>query len=144
METNFKHLDLRYLKRESLGKKDIEKNMLEVFILQLNKFSKEFTTLAESSKWYLLGSEAFFAKETIRIYGLHEMANSLNRLDHLCRSISKNEGIHLSSSVAVPLTFDEASQLPPSPKEVLEIVNKFKEVSKETIEEVKRALEDYQ
>lgn len=144
MNIQFKHLDLSYLKKESLGKRDIEKNMLEIFILQLKKFSTQINTLAENRNWYLLGSEAFFAKETIRVFGLNEMANELHKLDLLCRKHSNNEGIDLSSSVAVPIAFDIGMHSPTATIEILEIVQKFSRVAEESIKEVKIALSEYE
>ena len=144
MENHYKHLDLSYLKKEAKGNKVIEKNMLEILILQLKKFNKSFITLSNDRKWYLLGYDAFFAKETIRIYGLHDMANDLNKLEHMCRKISKTEGINLSSSVAIPITFDNQEHLPPASKEIIDIVAKFSQVATETIEEVNHVLKEYQ
>ncbi|MCF8374695.1 MAG: hypothetical protein K9H64_23955 [Bacteroidales bacterium] len=140
----YQYINLDYLREHSRSNKKIEKNMLEIFILQLKKFSIQMNTFAEDGKWYLLGGEAFFAKETIRVFGLHEMANELHKLDHLCRKHSNNEGIDLSSSVAVPIVFDNETYSPTATREILEIVQKFSRVAEETLEEVKLALLDYE
>ncbi len=144
MDKQFKYLDLQYLKGNSLGKRDIEKKMLEVFILQLNKFSKEMSLLLQDRKWYLLGSEAYFAKEILPVFGLKQMALELNKLVILCNKFSKDEGINLSSSVAVPLSIEAVSSHTPDSKEIEEIVNHFLKVADETIDEVQSVLQDYE
>ncbi|MEA3446589.1 MAG: hypothetical protein U9R19_17880 [Bacteroidota bacterium] len=140
---NFKHLDLRYLKKTSLGKKEIEKNMLELFILQLNKFSKEMKLLFDEKKWHLLGNHAFFAKEILPVYGLKQMALDLNQLVTLCNKYGKNENPAMGSNISLPSDLNIENTYSADLNEITDIMNNFILVTKETTEEIKIALEEY-
>jgi HPt (histidine-containing phosphotransfer) domain-containing protein len=80
MKTN-----LTYLKEMSGGNKDLVKEMITIFINQVEEFTRDMENHLHNKEYELLGKLAHKAKSSISIMGLDKLAKDLKNLENLAR-----------------------------------------------------------
>ena len=107
-----KYTDLSYLESISDGSKELIKEMIDIFISQINEYTEEMYTLWKNKDWDELGKLAHKAKSSVAIMGMNELANELKTLEFLAKEEKEVE-------------------------KYLEIINKFKTECNQAVTELK-------
>ena len=91
MNSNTKIIDLSYLKEMSGNNKDIMVEMVEVFIEQNPEFTEGIFSHFENRQWTELGAVAHKAKSSVRIMGMDELGDCLEKIEHYSKGNQKIE-----------------------------------------------------
>ncbi len=91
MNSNTKIIDLSYLKEMSGNNKDIMVEMVEVFIEQNPEFTEGVFSHFENRQWTELGAVAHKAKSSVRIMGMDELGDCLEKIEHYSKGNQKIE-----------------------------------------------------
>lgn len=91
MNSNTKIIDLSYLKEMSGNNKDIMIEMVEIFIEQNPEFTDGISNHFENKKWTELGAVAHKAKSSVRIMGMDEIGDCLEKIEHYSKGNQKIE-----------------------------------------------------
>jgi len=112
INNKFKHLDLTYI--ETVGNNDtkFKKELIEIFIEQLPKLSKELLTNLETNNYELLSAIAHKAKSSVAIFGIETLRKDMEKLENDAKE-GKND------------------------EEYRKLVDRFEEISIEVLEEIK-------
>ena len=71
--------DLNYLKTITEGNKEIVREMIEMFILQVPDFIKNLNSLYQSGQYLALGKEAHKAKSSLQIMGMTDLEKEMKQ-----------------------------------------------------------------
>ncbi len=91
MNSNTKIIDLSYLKEMSGDNKDIMIEMVEIFIEQNPEFTEGISSHFENRQWTELGAVAHKAKSSVRIMGMDEIGDCLEKIEHYSKGNQKVE-----------------------------------------------------
>ena len=91
MNSNTKIIDLSYLKEMSGNNKDIMVEMVEIFIDQNPEFTEGISSHFENRQWTELGAVAHKAKSSVRIMGMDELGDCLEKIEHYSKGNQKIE-----------------------------------------------------
>ncbi|MFW6327028.1 MAG: Hpt domain-containing protein [Bacteroidota bacterium] len=69
--------DLTYLREMSAGNKELVREMIEIFITQVNDFYAQMDELLEQKEWDKLGKLCHKAKSSVSIMGQDKLAKDL-------------------------------------------------------------------
>lgn len=83
--------DLTYLKEMSGGNKDLVREMINIFINQVEEFSRDMDNHLAKKEYELLGKLAHKAKSSISIMGLEKLAKELKNLENLAKENKEPE-----------------------------------------------------
>ncbi len=86
MKTN-----LTYLKEMSGGNKDLVREMITIFINQVEEFTHDMENHLEKKEYEQLGKLAHKAKSSISIMGLDKLAKELKNLENLAKESKEPE-----------------------------------------------------
>lgn len=75
--------DLTYLKGMSNGNIDVIKELVDIFVEQVNEISDEMTKALSEKKYVILSKLAHKAKSSVSIMGMNDLAQDLKRLELL-------------------------------------------------------------
>ena len=91
MDSHTKIIDLSYLKEMSGNNKDIMVEMVEIFIEQNPEFTEGISSYFENKQWTELGAIAHKAKSSVRIMGMDELGDCLEKIEHYSKGNQKVE-----------------------------------------------------
>ena len=91
MNSNSKIIDLSYLREMSGNNKDIMVEMVEIFIEQNPEFTEGISNYFENKQWTELGAVAHKAKSSVRIMGMDELGDCLEKIEHYSKGNQKVE-----------------------------------------------------
>ena len=91
MDTNSKIIDLSYLKEMSGDNKDIINEMVEIFIEQNPEFIEGIASYFKNKQWAKLGAISHKAKSSVRIMGMDELGDCLEKIEHYSKGNKKVE-----------------------------------------------------
>ncbi len=91
MNSNTKIIDLSYLREMSGNNKDIMIEMVEIFIEQNPEFTEGISSYFQNKQWTELGAIAHKAKSSVRIMGMDELGDCLERIEHYSKGNQKVE-----------------------------------------------------
>ena len=91
MDSHTKIIDLSYLKEMSGNNKDIMVEMVEIFIEQNPEFTEGISSYFENKQWTELGAIAHKAKSSVRIMGMVELGDCLEKIEHYSKGNQKVE-----------------------------------------------------
>ncbi len=91
MNSNTKIIDLSYLKEMSGNNKDIMVEMVEIFIEQNPEFTEGIASHFKNRQWTELGAVAHKAKSSVRIMGMDEIGDCLEKIEHYSKGNQKVE-----------------------------------------------------
>jgi HPt (histidine-containing phosphotransfer) domain-containing protein len=77
------YTDLSYLKEITGGESEIVKEMVEMFLQQIDEFKENMTKHLNEKNYVDLGKEAHKAKSSVLIVGMEELGKSLKKLQLL-------------------------------------------------------------
>ncbi len=77
------YTDLSYLKEITGGESEIVKEMIEMFLAQVDEFKENMNKFLEDKNWTDLGKEAHKAKSSVLIVGMEELGKNLKKLQLL-------------------------------------------------------------
>jgi HPt (histidine-containing phosphotransfer) domain-containing protein len=77
------YTDLSYLKEITGGENSIVKEMVEMFLDQVDEFKMNLTKFLNEKRYFELGKEAHKAKSSVLIVGMEEMGKRLKKLQLL-------------------------------------------------------------
>jgi len=77
------YTDLSYLKEITGGESSIVKEMVEMFLEQVDEFKVNMTSFLKDKKYIELGKEAHKAKSSVLIVGMEELGKNLKKLQLL-------------------------------------------------------------
>ena len=77
--------DLSYLRKMTDGNADLMREMIEIFLDQVNEYSREMNQSFEQKNWHALSRIAHKAKSSVAIMGMHSLAEMLKDLEILSR-----------------------------------------------------------
>ncbi|MDE5422175.1 Hpt domain-containing protein [Ancylomarina sp. DW003] len=89
MSSNTKIIDLSYLKEMSGNNKEIMIEMVEIFIEQTPEFTQGISNYFENKQWTELGAIAHKAKSSVRIMGMSELGDCLEKIEHYSKGNQK-------------------------------------------------------
>ena len=81
----YQFINLDYLFKHSNGKREIEKQMLEIYQKELPKLLNKMKTGLAEENWHKAGQAAYRARNILPTIGLIDISNDLDELDQLCR-----------------------------------------------------------
>jgi HPt (histidine-containing phosphotransfer) domain-containing protein len=73
------YTDLNYLKNITEGNKEIVREMIEMFILQVPEFITNLNRFYQTGQYAALGKEAHKAKSSLQIMGMTELELEMKR-----------------------------------------------------------------
>jgi len=85
------YTDLSYLREITGGESSIVKEMVEMFLEQVEEFKMNMTNFLSSKKYIELGKEAHKAKSSVLIVGMEELGKSLKKLQLLTEEGKEEE-----------------------------------------------------
>lgn len=91
MNSNTTIIDLSYLREMSGNNKDIMVEMVEIFIEQNPEFTEGISSFFENKQWTELGAIAHKAKSSVRIMGMDELGDCLEKIEHYSKGNQKVE-----------------------------------------------------
>jgi HPt (histidine-containing phosphotransfer) domain-containing protein len=91
MAKETKIVDLTYLNNMSEGDVSITKELIDIFIGQVDEFINEMNELYENKEWVKLGMLAHKAKSSIVIMGMDKLAKELKDFELLAKNGKKTE-----------------------------------------------------
>jgi HPt (histidine-containing phosphotransfer) domain-containing protein len=91
MNSNTTIIDLSYLREMSGNNKDIMIEMVEIFIEQNPEFTEGISSYFENRQWTKLGAIAHKAKSSVRIMGMDELGDCLEKIEHYSKGNQKVE-----------------------------------------------------
>lgn len=77
------YTDLTYLKEITGGENEIVKEMIEMFLDQVQEFKANMNSYLNSGNWIELGKEAHKAKSSVLIVGMEDLGKNLKKLQLL-------------------------------------------------------------
>jgi HPt (histidine-containing phosphotransfer) domain-containing protein len=77
------YTDLSYINEIASGDKSVVKELIDLFILQVEEFKINFKKLYDAKDWDNLGKEAHKAKSSIFVFGLYDLSKALKELQLL-------------------------------------------------------------
>jgi len=77
------YTDLTYLKEITGGEGEIVREMVEMFLDQIEEFKANFNKHLSDKNWVDLGKEAHKAKSSVLIVGMEELGKNLKKLQLL-------------------------------------------------------------
>ncbi|MEI7829721.1 MAG: hypothetical protein WCI31_08120 [Prolixibacteraceae bacterium] len=86
------YTNLNYLKNITEGNKEIIREMIEMFILQVPVFISNLNNLYQTGQYAALGKEAHKAKSSLQIMGMTDMEMEMKRFQ-----LKTIEGIEMES-----------------------------------------------
>jgi HPt (histidine-containing phosphotransfer) domain-containing protein len=98
--------DLSYLGEMSGGNKDLIREMITIFISQVDEFAKDMDKHLEKKEYELLGKLAHKAKSSISIMGLNDLAKELKRLEN-----NAKEGREINSYADIISYFKKETEI---------------------------------
>jgi HPt (histidine-containing phosphotransfer) domain-containing protein len=78
-------IDLTYLESVTDGDKDLIKELIDIFKVQVPEYMEEFTSAFSEKDIVTLGRIAHKAKSTVAIMGLSDLADELRELEEFSR-----------------------------------------------------------
>jgi HPt (histidine-containing phosphotransfer) domain-containing protein len=75
--------DLTYLKNMSGGNEEVVKEMIGIFIEQVNEISNDMILAVKEEDWLSLSRLAHKAKSSVAIMGMSELETELKRLERI-------------------------------------------------------------
>ncbi|RZT95462.1 HPt (histidine-containing phosphotransfer) domain-containing protein [Ancylomarina subtilis] len=91
MDSSTQIIDLSYLKEMSGNNKDIMIEMVEIFIEQNPEFTEGISNHFKNKQWAQLGAIAHKAKSSVRIMGMSELGDCLEKIEHYSKGNKKIE-----------------------------------------------------
>jgi len=91
MNQNHKLIDLSYLEDMSGNNKDIMNEMVEIFLEQTPEFTEGISEYFENKQWTNLGAVAHKAKSSVRIMGMNDLGDCLEKIEHYSKGNQKIE-----------------------------------------------------
>lgn len=86
MSQGFKYIDVTYLVEMSDGNKELMKEMIEIFHLQVSEFVDGLTKLYDERDYLNLGKLAHKAKSSVSIMGMESLADDLKILEKTAKA----------------------------------------------------------
>lgn len=83
--------DLTYLKSLTSDSDNLVKEMIDIFISQVQEYKDEMKRDLEEQDWESLGKIAHKAKSSVAIMGMKELADELKTLELLARDKKETE-----------------------------------------------------
>ncbi|MGF7139509.1 Hpt domain-containing protein [Roseimarinus sediminis] len=77
------YTDLTYLKEITGGESSIVREMVEMFVAQVDEFKENLHKHLNDGNWAELGKEAHKAKSSVLIVGMEELGKNLKKLQLL-------------------------------------------------------------
>jgi HPt (histidine-containing phosphotransfer) domain-containing protein len=77
------YTDLTYLKEITGGEGEIVREMVEMFLAQVEEFKENLNKHLNDKNWVDLGKEAHKAKSSVLIVGMEELGKNLKKLQLL-------------------------------------------------------------
>ena len=77
------YTDLTYLKEITGGENEIVKEMIEMFLAQVEEFKENLNKYLNDKNWVDLGKEAHKAKSSVLIVGMEDLGKNLKKLQLL-------------------------------------------------------------
>lgn len=77
------YTDLNYLKEITGGEPEIVREMVEMFIAQVEEFKENLAKYLVDKNWTDLGKEAHKAKSSVLIVGMEDLGKNLKKLQLL-------------------------------------------------------------
>lgn len=77
------YTDLSYLKEITGGENEIVKEMIEMFLDQVQEFKDNMNAYLNAGNWIELGKEAHKAKSSVLIVGMEDLGKNLKKLQLL-------------------------------------------------------------
>ncbi|HYX09916.1 MAG TPA: Hpt domain-containing protein [Bacteroidales bacterium] len=77
--------DLTYLETMSAGNEDLMKEMIDIFIEQVNELSTEMQHHMDENNWMALSKIAHKAKSSVAIMGMNNLAADLKQLELMAK-----------------------------------------------------------
>jgi HPt (histidine-containing phosphotransfer) domain-containing protein len=77
------YTDLNYLKEITGGEPEIVREMVEMFIAQVEEFKENLAKYLADKNWTDLGKEAHNAKSSVLIVGMEDLGKNLKKLQLL-------------------------------------------------------------
>ena len=81
--------DLSYLRNMTDGNPELIREMIEIFLDQVNEYIREMQQSYEQKNWQALSRIAHKAKSSVVIMGMHNLADMLNELELLSKKPKK-------------------------------------------------------
>ncbi len=78
--------DLTYLRNMSAGNKELVKEMIGIFKVQVDEFVEEMNQYCNNQEYEALGKLAHKAKSSISIMGLNELAVELKAFENMAKA----------------------------------------------------------
>jgi len=85
------YTDLSYLNEITGGEGSIVKEMVEMFLEQVDEFKLNMTNFLKDKKYIELGKEAHKAKSSVLIVGMEELGKNLKKLQLLTEQGTEEE-----------------------------------------------------
>jgi HPt (histidine-containing phosphotransfer) domain-containing protein len=95
------YTNLNYLKNITEGNKEIIREMIEMFILQVPEFIRNLNNLYQTGQYAALGKEAHKAKSSLQIMGMTDLELEMKRFQ-----LKTIEGIEVESYPVHIRTFE--------------------------------------
>jgi HPt (histidine-containing phosphotransfer) domain-containing protein len=83
--------DLKYLQQMTGGDNDMIKEMIELFLLQLDEVRSEIGSLVECHHWHDLSRLAHKIKSSAMVMGIMDMADDMKELEMLAKEAKNVE-----------------------------------------------------
>jgi HPt (histidine-containing phosphotransfer) domain-containing protein len=96
------YTDLTYLKEITGGEDEIVKEMIDMFLMQIDEFKANMNDFLANKQWIELGKEAHKAKSSVLIVGMEELGKNLKKLQLLTE-----EGKEIDSYPSFVKMFEE-------------------------------------
>lgn len=77
--------DLSYLRNMTDGNPELIREIIEIFLDQVSKYTQEMQQSYEQKNWQALSRIAHKAKSSVAIMGMHNLAEMLKELELLSR-----------------------------------------------------------
>lgn len=104
MNSSTQIIDLSYLKEMSGNNKDIMVEMVDIFIEQNPEFTEGISNHFKNKDWAQLGAIAHKAKSSVRIMGMGELGDCLEKIEHYAKG---NKKVELQNKIEVNKQLDE-------------------------------------
>lgn len=85
------YTDLTYLKEITGGESSIVKEMVEMFLAQVDEFKENLTKYLNEKNYVDLGKEAHKAKSSVLIVGMEDLGKNLKKLQLLTEANAEIE-----------------------------------------------------
>lgn len=142
-----KVIDLTYVNNVTMGDKELEKELFQIFLGQIPEFSSTFDHALAEKDWLKIAATAHKAKASILAMGMEHLGGEMKNLEILCKSLFlKNAGIfnkqksrikkELEAISPKQKTWLEANNSEATVLQLIEFYNLQMEMAKQDIREV--------